>query len=228
MRTQDGPASSVLGGPFSHNVFLLVVMDRRNETWLRLLRWSIECPKTEAVRLGTAGKHDALKRHLARGESIERIFQHSGIWLNSFSHRGFLDIGSEEQIGHLMKRRKGFRRALAVHEIDTDVRGSGLRPIGRRGSPCGCGDSPSWVICDGVDDTCTKDTIGSHNQDLAFGNACFRSNGHGKVSFKSKLSRPNFYSLWVAVTQRFCRRRHAFKKRVACSTKSSGYMWCAP
>src|SRR6266851_3224398 len=76
MRTQDGPASSVLGGPFSHNVFLLVVMDRRNETWLRLLRWSIECPKTEAVRLGTAGKHDALKRHLARGESIERIFQH--------------------------------------------------------------------------------------------------------------------------------------------------------
>src|SRR6266446_4086391 len=93
MRTQDGPASSVLGGPFSHNVFLLVVMDRRNETWLHLLRWSIECPKTEAVRLGTTGKHDALKRHLARGESIERIFQHSGIWLNSFSHGGFFDIG---------------------------------------------------------------------------------------------------------------------------------------
>src|SRR6266436_3293415 len=98
MRTQDGPASSVLGGPFSHNVFLLVVMDRRNEPWLRLLRWSIERP--------------------------------------------------------LIKRRKGFCRALAVHEIDADV--------------------------------------------------------------------------WGSVTQRFCRRCHAFKKRVACSTKSSGYMWCAP
>src|ERR1700692_4425517 len=36
------------------------------------------------------------------------------------------------------------------------------------------------------------------------------------------------YSLWVAVTWGSCRRRHAFKKRVACSTKSSGYMWCAP
>src|SRR5258708_13531520 len=136
MRTQYGPACSVLGGPFSHNVFLLVVMVRRSDTRLRLLRWSIECPKTEAVRLGTAGKHDALKRHLARGESIERIFQHSGIWLNSFSHRGFLDIGSEEQIGHLMKRRKGFRRALAVHEIDTDVMGSGLPPIVLRAPPC--------------------------------------------------------------------------------------------
>src|SRR6202171_3801554 len=33
------------------------------------------------------------------------------------------------------------------------------------------------------------------------------------------------YSLWVAA---ICRRRHAFKNRVACSTKSSGYMWCAP
>src|SRR6266850_2743865 len=36
------------------------------------------------------------------------------------------------------------------------------------------------------------------------------------------------YSLWVAVTKRACRRRHAFKNRVACSTKSSGYWWCAP
>ena len=36
------------------------------------------------------------------------------------------------------------------------------------------------------------------------------------------------YSLWVAATQRSCRRRHVFKKRVACSTKSSGYWWCAP
>src|SRR6202035_2675882 len=35
------------------------------------------------------------------------------------------------------------------------------------------------------------------------------------------------YSLWVA-TQRSCRRRHAFKNRVACSTKSPGYWWCAP
>src|SRR3979490_3432213 len=35
------------------------------------------------------------------------------------------------------------------------------------------------------------------------------------------------YSLWVA-PQLSCRRRHAFKNRVACSTKSSGYWWCAP
>src|SRR6202795_4632139 len=107
MGTQDRPASSVLSGPFSHNVFLLVVVDRRNETWLRLLRWSIKRPKTEAVRLGTTGEHDALKRHIAGGESVERIFQHSGIWLNSFSHRGFFNIGGEDEIGHLIKRRKG-------------------------------------------------------------------------------------------------------------------------
>src|SRR5258706_4460880 len=104
MGTQDRPASSVRTGRFSQNVFLWVVVDRRNEGWLCLFRWSVERPKTEAVRLGTAGKHDALKRHVACGESVERIFQHSGIWLNSFSHRGFLDIGSEDQIAHLIKR----------------------------------------------------------------------------------------------------------------------------
>src|ERR1700730_3300717 len=103
MGTHDRPASPVLSGPFSHHVFLLVVVDRRDETWLCLLRWSVEGPETETVRLGTAGKHDALKRHIARGESVESIFQHSGIGLNSFSHGGFLDIGSEDQIGHLIK-----------------------------------------------------------------------------------------------------------------------------
>src|SRR5580704_5931739 len=157
MRTQDRPVNSILSGPFCDYVFLLVVVDRRNETWLRLLRWSIERPKTEAVRLGTTGKHDALKRHISSGESVERIFQHSGIWLDSFSHGGFLDIGSEDQIGHLIKRRKCLCRALAVLEIDADVRGSGLSPIGWRGSARSCGDSPSWVLCDGVDDTCAKD-----------------------------------------------------------------------
>src|SRR6202043_1287957 len=100
-----------------HNVFLLVVVDRRNETWLRLLRWSIEPPQTEAVRLGTTRKHDWLNRNIAGGESVERIFQHSGIWLDSFSHGGFLDIGSEDQIAHLIKRRKCLCRALAVHQI---------------------------------------------------------------------------------------------------------------
>src|SRR5216683_559310 len=104
MGTQDRPASSVLSGPFGHNVFLLMVVDRRNETWLCLLRWSVERPKTEAVGLGTAGKDDALKRHIARGESVERVSQHSGIWLDSFSHRGFLDIGSEDRIGNVIKR----------------------------------------------------------------------------------------------------------------------------
>src|SRR6266404_322744 len=191
MRTQYGPACSVLGGPLGHNVFLLVVVDRRNETWLRLLRWSIERPKTEAVRLGTTGKHDALKRHLARGESVEGIFQHSGIRLNSFSHRPFFDIRGEDKIGHLIKRGKGFCRALAVHEIDADVRGSGLRPIGWRGSACSCGDPPFWVLCDGVGDTSTKDAIGAGDQDLAFRDGCFRSNGHGKVSFQFELIKPS-------------------------------------
>src|SRR5882762_5733907 len=121
MGTQDRPASSVRSGPFSHYVFLLVVVDRRNETRLCLFRWSVERPKTEAVGLRAAGKHDAPKRHIARGESVESVSQHSGIWLYSFSHRGFLHIGSEDQIGHLIQRRKDFRRALAVHEIDVDV-----------------------------------------------------------------------------------------------------------
>src|ERR1700736_6982351 len=192
MGTQDRPASSVLRGPCSHNVFLLVVVDRRDETWFCLLRWSVERSKTETVRLGTAGKHDALKRHIARGESVERIFQHSGIWLDSFSHGGFLDIGSEDQIGHLIKRLKCLCRALAVHQIHADVRGSGLSPIGRRGSACSCGDSPSWVLCDGVDNTRTKDAIGSHNQDLALRDGCFRSSGHGKVSsFQVELIKPS-------------------------------------
>ena len=35
-------------------------------------------------------------------------------------------------------------------------------------------------------------------------------------------------SLWGAATQRSCRCRHPLKNRVACSTKSSGYSWCAP
>src|SRR5258708_6787541 len=69
--------------------------------------------------------------------------------------------------------------------------GPSLKPIGWRGSACSCGDAASWVLCDGVDDACTKDAIGSHNQDLAFRDACFRSSGHGKVSFKSKLIRPS-------------------------------------
>src|SRR5579862_1666912 len=104
MGTQDRPASRVRSGPFSHNVFLLVVVDRRNETRLCLFRWSVERPKTEAVRLRAAGKDDALKRDIARGKSFERVLQHSGIWLNGFSHRGFLDVGSEDQIGHLIER----------------------------------------------------------------------------------------------------------------------------
>jgi hypothetical protein len=132
-------------------------------------------PKMEAVRFGTAGKHDALNGQIACAESVERIFQHSGVWLNSFSHRPFFDIRGEDESGHLIKRRKGLCRPLAVQEIDADVRGSGLSPIGWRGSACSCGDSPSWVLFDGVDDTCAKDTIGSHNQDLALRDGCFRS-----------------------------------------------------
>src|ERR1700726_1702101 len=186
MGTQDRPASSVLSGPFSHNVFLLVVVDRRNETWLCLFGWSVERPKTEAVGLRTAGQHDALKRDIAHGKSVERVFQHSGIWLNGFSHRGFLDVGSEDQIGHLIERRKDFRRALAVQEIDPDVRGCGVRPVDRRGSARSCGDPPFWVLCDGVDDTCTEDAIGSNKQDLAFRDGCFRSGGHGQFTLPIK------------------------------------------
>src|SRR5260370_15108585 len=101
MGTQDRPASTVLSRPFSHYVFLLVVVDRRNETWLCLLRWSVERPETEAIRLGTAGQHDALKRNIARDKSVERVLQHSGVWLNGFSHRRFLHLASEDQTRHL-------------------------------------------------------------------------------------------------------------------------------
>jgi hypothetical protein len=161
MRAQDGPASSVLGSPFGHNVFLLVVVDGRNKPWLCLLRWSVERPKTEAVRLGTAREHDALKRHIARGKTVERIFQHSGIRLNRFSHRGFLDIGREDQIGHVIKGRKSLCRAFAVREIDVNVRGSGLSPIGWRGPARSRDDPPFWALRDRVNDTCTKDAVGS-------------------------------------------------------------------
>lgn len=84
--------------------FSLVVVDRCNETWLCLLRWRVEYPEAEAVRLGTSAKHNALNMDIARGERVERVFQHSGVWLNSFSHRRLLDIGSENQIGHFIKR----------------------------------------------------------------------------------------------------------------------------
>src|SRR4029077_15132239 len=104
MGTQDGPAVSVLSRRLSDDVFLLVVVDQRNETWLSLLIRSVEGPKTETVRLGTAGKHDALKGHTARGKTVERILQHSGIRLNRFRHRGFLDVGSEDQICHVIER----------------------------------------------------------------------------------------------------------------------------
>jgi hypothetical protein len=84
--------------------FLLVVVDRRNETRLGLLCWSVERPKTEAVSLGAASKHDTLKGNIARGESFERIFQHCAIGLDSFSHRSFLNVGREDQIGDLIKK----------------------------------------------------------------------------------------------------------------------------
>ena len=81
-------------------------------------------PETEAVGLGTAGENDALNWHIACGESVERIFQHSGVGFDRFSHRGFFDIGSKNQIGYLIKRRKGTLRTLTVHQTDPDVRGA--------------------------------------------------------------------------------------------------------
>src|SRR5260370_10943469 len=118
MGTQYRPASSVTRSPFGHNIFLLVVVDRRYETWVCLFRWSIERPKTEAVGLGTAGQHNALKRDTARGKSVERVFQHPGIWLNCFRHPWFLDIAREDQIGHLIDSCNSLRRAFAVHQVD--------------------------------------------------------------------------------------------------------------
>src|SRR6478735_10509340 len=113
MGTQDRPAGLVLGGPVRQNVFLFVVVDRRNEAWLCLLRRSIERPETEAVGLGAARKNDTLNRHIACGESAERIFQHSGIRLDRFGHRGFLDLGGVDQVGHLSKRGKGALRSTS-------------------------------------------------------------------------------------------------------------------
>src|SRR5258708_17894998 len=104
MGTQGRPASTVLSRPFSQNFFLLVVVDRRDETWLCLPRWSVERPETEAVGLRTASQDDALNRDTALGKSVERVFQHSGVWLNSLGHRGFFDICSENQIDSLIQR----------------------------------------------------------------------------------------------------------------------------
>src|SRR5271155_490485 len=104
MRSQHGPTGAVLVGPLGDDVFLLVVVDRRNETWRGLFRWSVEGSETEAIRLRTAGQHDALKRDIARGKSVERVLQHSCIGLNRFSHRGFLDVCREDEISHLVER----------------------------------------------------------------------------------------------------------------------------
>src|SRR5580700_10722532 len=68
------------------------------------------------------------------------------------------------------------------------MRGCGLRPVGRRGSARRCGDPPFWILGDGVNDTCTKDTVRSNKQDLAFRDACFRSSGHDN-SFQIELTR---------------------------------------
>jgi hypothetical protein len=138
---------------------------------------AFERPEAEAVGLGAAGKKDALNGHIACGESGERIFQHSGIGLARFSHGGLLDIGGEDQSGQLIKGGKGALRTLAVQQIDADVRGSGLRPVGRCGSTRGSGDPPLRVPCNGVDDTCAKHAIGSNKQDLAMQGGCFRSSG---------------------------------------------------
>src|SRR5258708_30055561 len=68
--------------------------------------------------------------------------------------------------------------------MDGDVRRCGLRPVDRHGSARSCGDPPFWVLCDGVDDTCTKNAIGSNKQDLAFRDGCFRSSGHDNFRIK--------------------------------------------
>src|ERR1700722_284857 len=104
MWTQHRPACAVFVGPFSDDIFLLVIVDRRNEAWLCFFRWSVEGPEAEAVGLRTAGQDDPLKRDAPRGKSVESVFQHSGIWLNGFSHRWFLNVGCKNQIGHLVEK----------------------------------------------------------------------------------------------------------------------------
>src|SRR4029077_4586526 len=54
---------------------------------------------------------------------------------------------------------------------------------------------------DGVDNTRTKDAIGSKNQNLAFCDRCFRSSGHRKVSFQIELIKPSTESPWPSVEQ---------------------------
>jgi hypothetical protein len=39
----------MLGGPLGYKVFLLVIMDRRNETRLGFLGWCVEGTEAEAV-----------------------------------------------------------------------------------------------------------------------------------------------------------------------------------
>src|SRR6266404_2628059 len=89
-------------------------------------------------------------------------------------------------------RRKSLCRALAVHEIDADVRGRGLGLISRRGSTRGCGDAPSAVLCDGIDDTGAKNAIRSDKQDMAFLGECFRSSGHDNP-FQAEKDAPRLF-----------------------------------
>src|SRR4029077_17949810 len=74
VRTQDCPACSILLRPSSCNVFLLVIMNRRNQTRLSFFCRGIEGTETESIGFGAACEHNALEWDVARGEGIERIF----------------------------------------------------------------------------------------------------------------------------------------------------------
>ena len=53
------------------------------------------------------------------------------------------------------------------------MRGRGLRPISRHRPTRGRGDSPFWILCDGVDYAGTKNAIRSNKQDLTLRDLCF-------------------------------------------------------
>src|SRR5260370_2363828 len=69
MGTQDGPADSVRSRPFSHNVFLRVVVDRRDQTWPCLLRPTVERPNTATVPLATSTMSHLLTMPLYSGST---------------------------------------------------------------------------------------------------------------------------------------------------------------
>src|SRR6202011_1986413 len=116
--------------------------------------------------------------------------------------------------------RRSFAYRVAIHATRMlqdatglhEQRARAFRRIAKRRKGIG----PAQIL--GAGERCGR---GRQNDD---DQTCF----HRQDSLATSKADRRQSAIWVAATHRSCRRRHAFKNRVACSTKSSGYWWCAP